>query len=347
MIQELGVGGAERVALTLAGARSTGSAAVAAAPGELGDLWTGSLYPVPHLARRPHRLPLAALRIRQAAAEFRPDVVHAHNPGMAVATALATRRGARPPAVATIHGMPDADYPVACRVLRLAALPLVACGPGVEQALEHHGLAPTATIVNAVGPTPNPADRALLYDEWDVPADRRLIVAVGRLAEQKNHAMAIRVLPHLPDVHLVIVGGGPLAGALTRQAAELGVDHRLTLAGVRPDARAIMGAADVIVLPSRWEGLPLVALEAMASGVPLVATAATGIRELVEDGRTGALVDVDDADAMARAVREVLDDRSLAASRVAAAADVARLHTEEAMISRYERVYEEVLRCRR
>lgn len=347
MIQELGVGGAERVALTLAAARPTGTAAVAAAPGALGDLWAGRLYPVPHVARRPYRLPLAALRIGQATNEFRPDVVHAHNPGMALATALATRRGVRLPAVATIHGMPDADYSVACRVLRLAGLPLVACGPGVAESLERRGLAPTATVVNAVGPTPRPADRALLNDEWDIPADRRLIVAVGRLAEQKNHAMAVRVLAQLPDVHLVIVGGGPLADALTRQASELGVDHRLTLAGVRPDARAIMGAADVIVLPSRWEGLPLVALEAMASGVPLVATAATGIRELVENGRHGALVDVDDADAMARAVREVLDDRSLAVSRAAAAADVARLHTEEAMISGYERVYQEVLRCRR
>jgi glycosyltransferase involved in cell wall biosynthesis len=90
------------------------------------------------------------------------------------------------------------------------------------------------------------------------------------------------------------------------------VRERLVMPGVRRDARAVIGAADMTLLPSRWEGLPLVALEALAAGTPIVATAVRGIRELLTDGENALLVPPGDPEALAPAVRRLLVDRSLA-----------------------------------
>jgi glycosyltransferase involved in cell wall biosynthesis len=136
------------------------------------------------------------------------------------------------------------------------------------------------------------------------------VVAVGRLVDQKNHELAIRAITRVPDATLAIVGDGPLRVELERLAAELGAPVVFT--GVRKDARALMGAADAVVMASRWEGLPLTALEALASGTPLVATSVRGLRELVTDGENALLVP-EDPEAVAAALQRVLDDPELAA----------------------------------
>ena len=89
-----------------------------------------------------------------------------------------------------MHGVPEEDWPRTVRVLRLAGLPAVACGPGVASALEQHGLSPMATVPNAVGPAPPPADCA----ELGLDSGTRLVLAVGRLVALKNHALAIAAL---------------------------------------------------------------------------------------------------------------------------------------------------------
>src|SRR5262249_10241403 len=176
---------------------------------------------------------------------WRPDVVHAHNPGMAAVTALATRR----PAIVSVHGVPEEDWAATTRVLRLSRLGVVACGPGVEAAPEGRV---RAAIPDGHPPPPPPAPPPA-QPEWPRP----LLLSVGRLVEQKNHALAIRALAHVPDATLVIAGEGPLRGELEREAREAGVADRVVLAGLRPDARALMGAADAIVLPPRRQRLPL------------------------------------------------------------------------------------------
>jgi glycosyltransferase involved in cell wall biosynthesis len=242
-----------------------------------------------------------------------------------------------------VQGVPDEDYPKSARVLRLAGLPVVSCGPGVTAALAEHGLAARATIVNSVPPAARPADRAALAQEWRLRNEQRLVVAVGRLVHQKNHALAIEALAHVPDTVLAIVGGGPLRERLERVADEFGVRERVVFAGVRSDARALMGAADAVVLPSRWEGLPLTGLEALAAGTPLVATAVRGIQELVVDGESALVVPPDDARALARAVERALDDRALAERLRRNGLEVAIAHSEEAMVAAYHRLYAELL----
>ena len=298
VIQELGTGGAERILISAyRGAREAGHEVfVVAAPGPLASELEAEVFPLPLVRRKAWRLPFAAAAVRRAVRASRPDVIHAYNPTMALAAGLATRR----PGLVNLQGVAEEDWPTTVRLVRLSRLAPVACGPGVAAALEEHGLPPFATVPNAFGPAPPRGERL---------AAEKLVLAVGRLVEQKNHELAMRAITQVPGATLAIVGDGPLRPELERLAAEL--EAPVIFTGVRQDARALMGAADVVVMPSRWEGLPLSALEALASGTPLVATNVRGLRELVTDGENALLVP-EDPDALAAALRRVLEDPELA-----------------------------------
>jgi glycosyltransferase involved in cell wall biosynthesis len=234
-----------------------------------------------------------------------------------------------------LQGGAEEDWRAAVRLVRISGLAPVACGPGVAAAMEEHGLSPLATVPNAVGPAPPPADRT----ELGFPAATRVVLAVGRLVDQKNHALAIRAIGEVPAAGLAIAGDGELRPELERLAAETGVADRVHFLGLRTDARALMGAADVIVLPSHWEGLPLAALEALASGTPLVATDVRGLRELLTDGENALLVP-EDAAALATALRRVLDDPGLAARLATGGKQVEGAGSDARLVERFLELYE-------
>jgi glycosyltransferase involved in cell wall biosynthesis len=339
VIQELRPGGAERILVSAyRGARAAGHEVfVAAAPGPVADELDTEPYPLPVVRRRVSKLPSLASGIRHAVTETRPDVIHAHNPTMALATGLVTLRARRPPGLVSLHGGPEKDWPGAVRLVRLSGLAPVACGPGVEAALEQHGLPPLATVPNAVSAAPPAAGR----DELGLEPGTRLVLAVGRLVEQKNHALAIRAIAEVPDATLAIAGQGNLREQLERLAEESGVGDRVRFLGMRPDARALMGAADVVVMPSHWEGLPLSALEALASGTPLVATDVRGLRELLANDENALLVP-EDPQALATALRRVLDDPELGARLAAAGKHVDGAGSDEQLIARFLELYEKL-----
>lgn len=345
VIQELRTGGAERVVASLVrGSAERGhEVAVAAAPGAVADELGLSPFPLPVLERRPWRVPLGAWRVFRAIRTFRPDIVHAQNPAMALLVALATGRGHRPPALVTVQGVPEADYGPTSRLLRAAGLPVVACGPGVESGLTDAGLPSVELIANAVPPAPEPRQRGELDRELGLLTGAKLVVAVGRLVPVKNHALAIEAIASVPGATLVIIGEGALRDELAQQAASLGIADRVVLTGLRADARAIMGAADAVVVPSVGEGLPLVALEALAAHTPVVATAVRGIRELLTHERDSLLVPAGDAAALAAALRRVLEDDVLAARLAQAGAELVAPYTETRMIESYLDLYEQLV----
>lgn len=321
------------------GARAAGhEVATASAPGPLVQEVGGRHFPLPLVERRAMRLPRAAWTLRSAVREWHPDLVHAHNPTMALIASAATRRGRARPALVSVHGVPDEDYGRAARILRLAGVDVVACGPGVASGLAEHGL-DTETIVNGITPAPPPADRAALERAWNLPRDAPLVVVAGRLVPQKNHALALDALARVPDTRLVVLGEGPLAGELERTSRELGVADRVVLAGLRPDARAVIGAADAVLITSHAEGLPLVALESLAAGTPLVATNVRGIRELVEHERSALLTAPGDAQALADAIDRVLTEPELRDRLARGGRDLVAAYTEEAMVARYLALY--------
>jgi glycosyltransferase involved in cell wall biosynthesis len=144
-----------------------------------------------------------------------------------------------------------------------------------------------------------------------VPEGARIVLSVSRLTPQKGIDVAIRALPSLPGVVLVVLGEGPERASLEALARELGVESRVFLPGRVPDVAAWLSRASAYVQPSRWEGFGLGVLEAMVCGLPVVATNVSSLPELVVDGDTGVLVPPGDSAALARGIERALDEPAL------------------------------------
>jgi glycosyltransferase involved in cell wall biosynthesis len=149
-----------------------------------------------------------------------------------------------------------------------------------------------------------------------VPDDARVIGTLARLAPTKGLDDLIRAFarlhPQFPDLHLVIAGTGELEAELRALAEELDITSRVAFAGYRTDVPELLRRFEILALSPVWEGLSLVIREAMAGGLPIVATAVGGICELLSDGETGLLVAPHDPEALAAALRRLLDDPELA-----------------------------------
>jgi glycosyltransferase involved in cell wall biosynthesis len=193
--------------------------------------------------------------------------------------------------------------------------------------------------------------REQLLSSIGVPPDATIVGCVARLSPQKGIAHLIEATPailrELPDAHVVLVGEGPLRAELTARVANLGLAGRIHFAGNQKDVPAWLAAMDVFVLPSLFEGLPLSILEAMAAGLPVIATAVDGTPEAVDDGVTGRLIPPEDPAAIAAAVVDVLKTPGLAARYGAAGRARAQLFSESALIDRLAAVYSAVLPPRR
>ena len=148
----------------------------------------------------------------------------------------------------------------------------------------------------------------------------RRLLFVGRLAPEKGCLMLIEAIAQLPDAVLDVVGDGPSRAALSERAATLGIADRVVFHGYMDETgvRLRLAEADVFVMTSFAEGVPVVLMEALAAGVPAVATRIAGISELIEDGVTGLLVPPAEPTATAQAVRRLLEDPELR-NRIAAA----------------------------
>jgi len=226
---------------------------------------------------------------------------------------------------------------------------VIAVSRAAADALDASGVArvPIDIVPGGVEPrrTTKPASRAVLAS-LGVVADAPLVVAVGALVPQKDPLTFVRAVDALrralPRVQALWLGDGELRRDVEREIAALGLEHTIHLAGFRDDVDPLMCAGSAFVLSSRFEGLPLVIMDAFALGVPVVATAGSGVPELVADGVTGLLSPVGDAGALAESMRRVLTDSSLAAQlrrgALARAPEYSIEHTAERTLTVYERV---------
>jgi len=160
----------------------------------------------------------------------------------------------------------------------------------------------------AVAPPKGEAvDRASLA----TPSDAPLLLSMGRLHEAKAHDVTLQALTELPDAWLWIAGVGPLEAKLKAMAQALDVADRVRFLGWRTDASALYRTADVCVFPSRYEPLGNVVIQSWAHGLPVVAAASQGPQALIEDGKDGLLVPIDDPSALAAGVRQLLASPAL------------------------------------
>lgn len=140
----------------------------------------------------------------------------------------------------------------------------------------------------------------------------RVVGTIGRFARVKNQRLLLEaariVLDELPDVRFLLVGDGAERGHLEQTGHDLGLDGSLIFTGWQSEPYSLLSRMDVLVLPSRWEGLGMAVLEAMALAKPVVATRVGGVPEVVRDGETGILVSSEDAEGLANAILTLLSD---------------------------------------
>lgn len=193
-------------------------------------------------------------------------------------------------------------------------------------------------------------DRATPRDlsQQGVPADHHVIASVGRLDSQKDPLAAIDamevVLQSHADAHLVLAGDGPLRENVQERIDRRGLGRRIHLLGWIPDVERLLARSVGVLLSSRWEGMPNIVLESMAAGVPVVTTAVEGIGELVEDGRTGWVVQGGHVGGLADALDDLLDAPEAAVAMGQRARRRAiECFSLEAMVRGYEAVWQEVI----
>lgn len=298
----------------------------------------------------------AYLRERALFAElcrrFRPDVLHTHGfrPDL-VDAGVARRLGI--PRVTTLHGATGEPWYtriyawVQVRLIRRFEA-VIAVSRALGRKLERDGI-PSArlhVVPNAWSSTGRPAERALARQQLGCDAKEFALGWVGRLSREKGADVIIDAIAELRDlpVKLTIIGDGPERRELEARAVARNVADRIRWTGVLPNAARLFPAFDAWILSSRTEGTPIVLFEAMAAGVPIVATSVGGVPDVIGDAEA-LLVAPGQPAMLARAIRQVYADPAGAQSRARCARErLERDYQSEPWLDRHDAIYRMVTR---
>jgi len=353
LVGTLEVGGGERVALTLA--RTIGP------PRFLSELWcTGGEGPLAELARREGvpcrvlgngRKQCGIVALARALHEWRADVVHCHGKRAhfrgAPAAALAGARAC----VLTRHGLGDLGVSPAIRLMEEAIAPLTRRYIAVSEYVRRHTARYRRIVFARSLVIHNGVDTEMFHPKTE-PGPSGGTVRIGcvaRLSEEKRHCDLIRaaatVIRRGTPLRLTLVGDGPLRSPLQALARETGIAEHVEFLGQRVDVPELLRTFDAFALASRSEGLPLTVLEAMATGLPVIATDVGGLSEVVRHGETGLLVRSGDVTALADALQTVASDSEFRskAGRAGRELAVARFSLGQ-MVSAHEALYSDLVR---
>lgn len=325
---------------------------VGANEGDMSDLARGLDWQIiPELGRdlAPLADAVTLLKLGSLIRRYRPHIVHTHTAKAGAVGRVAARLAGVPVVVHTFHGHTFRGYwgrigsrlaVTTERALALFADRLIAVSDRVRDDLIEFRIAPPKKIVTV----PLGLDLAPLTAVARSPDDSGPTIGIiGRLVPIKNHRlfldMARRLIADGFGGRFVIVGDGELRATLEREAADLG--NRISFTGWRRDLPQTYGALDVVVNTSLNEGTPVALIEAMAAGIPVVATAVGGVPDVVRHGETGWLAPPGDAAALADSVKLALTggDRLVARAR----ADVLQRFSKERLVTNMERLYDTLI----
>jgi glycosyltransferase involved in cell wall biosynthesis len=286
----------------------------------------------PSLVRRVHPwLDLVAtVRLTQFIRRGRYDVVHTHSSKAGIVGRVAARLAGTPVIIHTAHGwaFTRRDSPAHRalwvfleRVCSGLCDALIVVGNadredglalGVGRGKPYHLIRSGIELDVYSHPT---VTREAMRARIGVPRDALVVICVGRLARQKAPLELLAAFEHLAgargDAHLVMVGDGPQREEVQAAVARMGLQDRVHLLGLRRDVPELMHAADVFALSSHWEGLPRVFPQAMAAGLPIVATRVAGAADAIDPGDNGWLVEVGDMDGFGRHLIALASDPEL------------------------------------
>jgi glycosyltransferase involved in cell wall biosynthesis len=363
LVHNLNVGGAEILARRFAEqARDEFDFVFACldSPGAMATELADAGYRIEALGRRPGFDWGCARRLLNVCRKHRVQLVHAHQYAPFFYASLARLVSWRTfPIVFTEHGRDYPDYRRpkrvwANRLLLRSSDRVIAVGECVRQALvDNEGLPANhvQVVYNGIDVAAYDDcdfDRAQVRRSLDLAAGDIAIIQVARCNPLKDHSTAIRALACLaashPHVRLLVVGDGEQRGKIESIIAELGLAHRVRMLGTRRDVAQLLAAADIFLLSSISEGVPLTLLEAMAAGLPCVSTAVGGTPEVILDGQTGLLARAGDPADVAQKLRTLIDNAELRHSLGAAG----RLRSQECfsdadMHLAYRKIYRQLL----
>jgi glycosyltransferase involved in cell wall biosynthesis len=281
------------------------------------------------------------------------DLLHYHTSHAVTLGTLATLIAGRRPAVLTrrvsfsLRRNPFARFKYTFRVDHL-----IAVADSVRWVMIAEGIAPDRVSVIHSGIDlarfSAPRDRVSIDRELGLPPDAFLVGCVGHLARHKGHGTLLDAAAHvagaLPQLRLLLIGEGSERARLEARASAEPLAGRVLFAGFRDDVPRLVAALDLLVLPSiSGEGSPAVIKEAMACGVPVVATDLEGVREIVEDGRDALLVPVGDPDRLAAAIQRAASDADLRRGLAEAGRVRVKEYSSDRMVERTLEVYGQVL----
>ncbi len=338
-----GLGGAETYAtdmmLSLHAAGIDQCAVYPAAAPRYGELLASGVRTAPEVLSFPFR-PLQRWRLKKLIERESPDLIHCWM-RRAASLVPAWKKG---PVLGWFGGYYDPRKFKHCShfvgVTRDIVAHMVKNGVAEEKAF----YVPTFPDVR----DESPVDRASL----DTPADAPVALALSRLHPKKGLDTLLKAAKLLPDLYVWLAGEGPLRGELEELTRTLGLESRVRFLGWRTDRGALLRAADVCVLPSRYEPFGTVILEAWAAGVPLVAAASAGPAGHVTHEKDGLLVPVDDEKSLAQALSRAVGDKALRERLVAGGREsyqkgYTRKAVTEQMIALYEKLIEDKKIARR
>ncbi|MDL0119339.1 glycosyltransferase family 4 protein [Halobacterium salinarum] len=281
------------------------------------------------------------------------DIVHTHSTEAGIIGRFAAALAGVPNIVHTVHGVPFADdrhsavnrFVLACE--RQAA-------KYTDRIVTNADVIADDYLQRGIG---RPEQYTTVYSgvdldafrdadpAADLPGERPRVVMVGRLADGKGHGVLLDAVESLGDFEgsVCIVGDGPLYDDLDQEIRKRGVTENVFLTGFREDIPRVLAASDVMVLPSFREGTPRVITEAMASGLPVVATNIAGIPEQIADGESGYLIPTGDPVELADQLEELLGDSELRERMGACGLERARAFSVATMIGELGSLYEELL----
>ncbi len=211
----------------------------------------------------------------------------------------------------------------------------------------------TAVIKNGTDPAHwifSAKEREETRNRLDIKKDELLILTVGRLSRQKGHIYLIDALASIKKPHNIkcaVIGTGPYKELLERRIHSKGLKGRVMLAGAKDCIKPWLCAADIFILPSLWEGIPIALLEAMALGLPCIATSVDGVREVIDEGQNGLTCPPANPEELAQAVIRLCEDVPLRNSLALSAKKTIRDNfSTQLMVKNYEQVYLETLNGR-
>jgi L-malate glycosyltransferase len=327
--------------------------------GTLGEALEADGYTVCHLGRKPGMDLGCARRLARFVRDQHVDLIHAHQytPFFYALTSRLFRAGV--PVVFTEHGRWHPDFPrrkrmIFNRVMTRRRDRFLAVGEAVGQALiTNEGLPANRVqvVYNGINLEPFeqlPSDRAAIRAELGFSPDDFLIMQVARLDGLKDHCTAIRTMQHLlreaPRAKLILVGEGPERAKIEPLIRELELEENVRLLGSRRDVPRLLSAADVFLLTSISEGIPLTIIEGMAAGLPVVSTDIGGVREILGDPPIGRLAPAGDDNQLAQALIELAEKPALRREWGERGRQRAfDLFSEQTMHAQYADIFDEVI----